>query len=146
MSKTGYSLKHLAAALVPAVLAVSCSVGDAGDIMANDLLPTNYRVEGTVTDGEGNRLQGIRVIADRSDGGFYAADTLYTDKDGRYSKFMTVPKTDRFLLVFEDIDGAEGGGEFLTFSEYVDPLRAEMSNGYFGGSYLVTLDVSLERR
>ncbi len=139
-------MKHLAAALVSAAVAVSCSAVGEGDILADGKLPTNYRVEGTVTDVEGNLLQGIRVIADRSGGGFYAADTLYTDKDGRYSKFMTVPKTDRFLLVFEDIDGADGGGEFLAFSEYVDPLRAEMSNGYFGGSYLVTLDVSLERR
>lgn len=126
----------------------SCSVDSImNDFPNSDVAAVaNYQVSGTVSDGNGAALSGIRVVADYSDGPVYLADTLYTDKDGRFSKFLSAPRVDKFFMTFSDIDGAANGGEFVTKYVEVTPIRTEISSGYFGGSFVVAADVTLDRK
>ena len=144
-------LKALALPLLAVPVFYSCMVADGGP--ENDELNSseskvmaNYQVEGTVRDGSGTPVSGIRVIADYSTSVVYLADTLYTDKDGRYSKFLSIPRVDRFFLTFSDIDGSAGGGEFMSESVEVTPVRTEFSSTHFGGSYIVSYNVTLRKK
>ena len=143
-------LKALALPLLAVPVFYSCMVADGSE---NDKLNSsenkvmaNYQVEGTVSDVSGTPVSGIRVIADYSTNVVYLADTLYTDKDGRYSKFLSIPRVDRFFLTFSDIDGSAGGGEFMSESVEVTPVRTEFSSTHFGGSYIVSYNVTLRKK
>ena len=141
-------VKFVALPLLTAQALVSCMVEN-GPIEANmitDKSVANYQVSGSVCDEEGTPIQGIRVIADYSENVVYQADTLYTDSKGGFSKFIPIPRVDRFYMTFSDIDGQANGGEFATKSEYVTPVRTEMSSGHFGGSYIVSVKVSLQKK
>lgn len=101
----------------------------------------NYQIQGSVSDEGGTPIPGIRVIADYSTDVVYRADTLYTDKEGQFSKFLSVPRVDRFFMTFSDLDGV-----YEPKYENVVPVRTEISSGHFGGSYIVSIDVSLKRK
>lgn len=135
--------------LLVAPVLFSCSVDKPGnDIMSSDTAETvaNYQVTGTVSDGSGAPVPGIRVVADYSTGPVYRADTLYTDKDGMFSKFLSAPRVDKFFMTFSDIDGTANGGEFVTKYLEIAPIRTEISSGYFGGSFIIRADVILDRK
>lgn len=137
--------KALALSLLAASVFVSCMVDNPEDKFnfSSDEQPiANYQVMGKVSDEDGKPINGIRVIADY----VYRADTLYTDKDGEYSKFLTIPRVDSLYLSFIDIDGPSNGGEFKSVSEHVNPVRTEISSGYFGGSYIVSLNIKLKKK
>lgn len=106
----------------------------------------NYTVSGKVTDEDGAPIQDIRVIADHSGEISYRADTLYTGKDGSFSKFLAIPLVDGFRITFDDIDGEANGGFFKSVSEYVVPKLTEVPTGMFGGSFLVSIDRTLVKR
>ena len=143
-------LKTLTLSLLAVSFLSSCMVSDG--LEDNELkcpenaVIANYQVEGTVCDEAGTPVSGIMVIADHSANIVYLADTLYTDKEGRYSKFLSIPRVDRFFLTFSDIDGIAGGGEFETESVAVTPVRTEISTEHFGGSYIVSYNISLKRK
>lgn len=140
-------VKALPLLVAPALF--SCSVDKiANDFTSSDVADAaaNYQVTGSVSDGSGVPVPGIRVVADYSTGPVYRADTLYTDKEGRFSKFLSAPRVDKFFMTFSDIDGAANGGEFVTKYLEVTPIRTEISSGYFGGSFIVSAEVSLDRK
>lgn len=142
--------KTLALSLLTVPLFASCMVDNEGlkdnfNTSSNEPI-ANYQVFGKVSDVEGNPITGIRVIADYSTDVIYRADTLYTNKEGEYSKFLTTPRVGSFYLSFTDIDGQANGGAFESRSERVTPVRTEISSGYFGGSYIVSLDAVLKKR
>ena len=141
-------VKIMALSLLPASVLVSCMVENHEDGLyhTGDEQVANYQVLGTVRGKDGHPLTGIRVVAGHSTGVLYRADTLYTDKDGKFSKFMSVPRVDKFYMSFSDIDGQANGGEFEKKSEYVSPVRTEISSGHFGGSYIVSIDVTLKKK
>lgn len=97
--------------------------------------------QGSVSDESGGPIPGIRVIADYSTDVVYRADTLYTDKEGQFSKFLSIPRVDKFFMTFSDIDGV-----YESRYENVVPVRTEISSGHFGGSFIVSIDVSLKRK
>ena len=143
-------VKALALPLLAVPLLVSCMVENEDpenkfNTSSNEPI-ANYQVTGKVTDGDGNPISGIRVIADYSTNVVYHADTLYTGRDGQYSKFMAIPRVESFYMSFTDIDGQANGGEFEFASERVNPIRTEISSGYFGGSYIVSLNVKLKKK
>lgn len=145
-------LSFVVRSLVLSVMAVpvlsSCAVGDL-DVPYKEnsaKLVANYKVYGNVSDEAGDPIPGIMVVADYSEGPGYQADTLYTDKEGRYSKFITTPNVNGFNMSFIDIDGPANGGAFKFKNEYVTPILTEMSVGNFGGSYIVSVDVTLEKK
>lgn len=142
-------VKALALFFLAAPALLSCMVDDRSyEFMESvqDGVIANYQVAGVVSDAAGVPVAGIRVVADHSSGPHYLADTLYTDKEGRFSKFLSAPKVERFVLRFSDIDGIGNGGKFDAKSVEVIPLLTEVANGYFGGSYLVSADVRLDRK
>ncbi len=142
-------LKALSLSFLAAPIFISCMVGNPEDgfiSTSGDQPISNYQVMGKVSDVDGNPINGIRVIADYSVDVVYRADTLYTDKEGEYSKFMTIPRVDSFYLTFTDIDGRANGGEFESGSERVNPVRTEISSGHFGGSYIVSFNTTLKRK
>ena len=130
-------VKTLALPFLVAPIFVSCMVDDPEDKFdfSSDGQPiANYQI------------MGIRVIADYSTDVIYRADTLYTDQEGEYSKFMSIPRVDKFYMSFTDIDGQANGGEFGPKSEYVTPVRTEISSGHFGGSYVISFNATLEKK
>lgn len=90
----------------------------------------DYRVVGTVTDGDGKPLKDIQVVVEnphamvyfddegnpvktRDEIGELTPDTIYTDKDGKFESHWTEAFSDTKMVVgFEDIDGDANGGEF----------------------------------
>lgn len=123
---------------------VSCSVAGMDtdpDSQLDVNQVANYQVQGSVSDESGGPIPGIRVIADYSTDVVYRADTLYTDKEGQFSKFLSIPRVDKFFMTFSDIDGV-----YESRYENVVPVRTEISSGHFGGSFIVSIDVSLKRK
>lgn len=49
-------------------------------------------------------------------------------------------------MSFTDIDGQANGGEFGPKSEYVTPVRTEISSGHFGGSYVISFNATLKKK
>lgn len=144
-SLIGRLVKSLVLSSLTVPVLVSCAVDDpSGPEQFADRLVANYKVCGKVSGEDGSPVPGIMVVADR--GYSYHPDTLYTDKDGLYSKFLSAPWTQSFRLSFEDIDGDANGGRFESVSEYVTPILTEMPVGSFGGSYIVSLDVTLVKK
>lgn len=151
MKKVGMNMlvKALALPLLAAPLFSSCMVENENpenkfNTSFNEPV-ANYQVTGKVTD-VGAPIAGIRVIADYSNGVPYRADTLYTDKEGRFSKFMSIPRVDKFVMSFTDIDGNANGGYFKSDTIKVKPVRTEMASGRFGGSFIVSAEVVLNKK
>lgn len=151
MKKVGMNMimKTLALPFLAAQVFASCMVDDTENKLLNisgNEPVANYQITGTVNDEDGNPVTGIRVIADYSTDVIYRADTLYTDKEGRFSKFMSIPRVDKFFMSFTDIDGSANGGDFESESKEVKPVRTEMAAGHFGGSFIVSTDVVLKKK
>lgn len=151
MMKVGMNMfvKTLALPFLVAPIFVSCMVDDPEDKFdfSSDGQPiANYQIMGKVSDEDGKPINGIRVIADYSTDVIYRADTLYTDQEGEYSKFKSIPRVDKFYMSFTDIDGQANGGEFGPKSEYVTPVRTEISSGHFGGSYVISFNATLKKK
>ena len=151
MKKVGMNmiLKMLALSFLMAWVFSSCMVDDTEnklfDISGGEPV-ANYQIIGTVNDEYDNPVPGIRVIADYSAGKPYRADTLYTDKEGRFSRFMSIPRVDKFVMSFTDIDGNANGGYFKSDTIKVKPVRTEMASGRFGGSFIVSAEVVLNKK
>ena len=142
-------MKTLALSFLMAQVLVSCMIENPENKLfdiSGDEPVANYQVIGKVTDVKGNPIAGIRVIADYSTGMPYLADTLYTDKEGRFSKFMSIPRVDKFVMSFTDIDGNANGGYFKSDTIKVKPVRTEMASGHFGGSFIVSAEVELNKK
>ena len=135
----------LKAVVLPLLAAAfcSCALGETDVMSSLDEEPVaNYQVMGTVSDEAGAPVYGIRVIADYSSS---TADTLYTDREGRFSKFLSAPRVSMFRLTFTDVDGQANGGGFKPKTLNVKPFRTEMASGLRGGSFIVSADVVMER-
>lgn len=134
----------LKAVVLPLLAAAfcSCALGETDVMSSLDEEPVaNYQVMGTVSDEAGAPVYGIRVIADYSS----STDTLYTDREGRFSKFLSAPRVAMFSLTFTDVDGQANGGGFKPKTLDVKPFRTEMASGLRGGSFIVSADVVMER-
>ena len=129
----------------------------------------NYRVFGTVTDTQGNPLEGIQVVMDNPDVQAYydedmkpveakrdsvtgrvCPDTVYTDKDGKFTSYGAFAINDRKLVVeFQDIDGEANGGEFQLkrhSRDEFDAKRLEEGEGFYAGEYAYSKTVELKRK
>ena len=141
--------KTLALSFLMAQVLVSCMVENPENKLfdiSGDEPVANYQILGTVKDKDENPITGIRVIADYSTDVICRADTLYTDKEGRFSKFMSIPRVDKFVMSFTDIDGNANGGYFKSDTIKVKPVRTEMASGHFGGSFIVSAEVMLDKK
>ena len=88
-----------------------------------------FEVHGKVMDAAGNPLEGINVIAGQ-------ADVQKTNINGNFTfRGRTVP-SDHVLLTFEDKDGDDNGGEFVTKTVEI-PLRQKSpgTSGNYKGTF-----------
>jgi len=78
------------------------------------VLEANFELKGTVTDGATSQpVKNIRVIRPFGFENRYG-DTIYTDENGKYTYIFTGTPESKYQMKFEDIDGEENGGLFLS--------------------------------
>lgn len=119
---------------------------------------TDFQYHGQVTDMEGTPIKGIRVVAKNrysSDGVPYSffdgpADTLYTDADGKFqSRTVRDYFAEDLRLVFDDVDGSENGGEFMSATAEGTEMtitQVKKGDGWYNGEYDVAVTKKLERK
>lgn len=120
----------------------------------------DFKAIGTVSDENGKPIEGIRVaihqhrhyqntpevIYDQND--WYEHDTLYTDDKGAYLLTRSVFESPNdVLVVFEDIDGEENGGEYTSAEASPKVIRTKKGdNSWYGGAFEVQADVRLKKK
>ena len=106
-----------------AVGLVSCSKEQNGDPFIL------FEVHGKVMDAAGNPLEGINVIAGQ-------ADVQKTNINGNFTFHGRAVPSDHVLLTFEDKDGDDNGGEFVTKTVEI-PLRQKSpgTSGNYKGTF-----------
>ena len=134
-----------------------CSnIKDAPDLYGTPSV--DYKVLGTVTDEQGKPLKGIQVVVNDPNLGSYdesgthqeIPDTLYTDKDGKFtSNNVHAIGISKFTVEIQDIDGEANGGEFLqkqlTKNDF-NEKRIKKGKGFYQGEYELSKDVQLKRK
>ena len=140
-----------------------CSnIKDAPDLYGTPSV--DYKVIGTVTDEQGKPLKDIQVIVKNPNGWSYyddntsreslppqvIPDTLYTDKDGKFtSNNVHAISVSKFTVEIQDIDGEANGGEFLqkqlTKNDF-NEKRIKKGKGFYQGEYELSKDVQLKRK
>ena len=145
-----------------------CSdINDAPDLYGTPSV--DYRVLGTVTDTQGNPLEGIQVVMDNPWIVSYLdeegkeilpkvdtinmktlPDMVYTDKKGQFSGLKTMAGSSYKLTVeFRDIDGEADGGEFKSerfTRDKLDKKQLKKGNGWYEGEYEYSKTVKMERK
>ena len=106
-----------------AVALMSCSKEQNGDPFIL------FEVHGKVMDADGNPLEGINVIAGQ-------ADVQKTNINGNFTFHGRTVPSDHVLLTFEDKDGDDNGGEFVTKTVEI-PLRQKSpgTSGNYKGTF-----------
>lgn len=116
-----------------------------------------FKLVGEVKSEEGKPIKGIRVIVrpfvehTSQEVLDWHRDTLYTDADGKFSKESlkhTWPNEMKgSTIIFEDIDGPENGGEFvsktLNDKEFTVEQVKKGSGIWYDGDFLVTANATL---
>ena len=140
-----------------------CSnIKDAPDLYGTPSV--DYKVIGTVTDKQGKPLKDIQVIVKNPNGWSYyddntsreslppqvIPDTLYTDKDGKFtSNNVHAISVSKFTVEIQDIDGEANGGEFLqkqlTKNDF-NEKRIKKGKGFNKGEYEYSKTVQLKRK
>lgn len=78
--------------------------------MYTEFTPSLRRASGIVEDSEGNPIKGIKVSM--------VSQNCFTDESGRFYIQDGAALSD--IVTFEDVDGQENGGEFMTRSIELD--------------------------
>ena len=140
-----------------------CSnINDAPDLYGTPSV--DYKIIGTVTDEQGKPLKDIQVIVKNPNGWSYyddntsreslppqvIPDTLYTDKDGKFtSNNVHAISVSKFTVEIQDIDGEANGGEFLqkqlTKNDF-NEKRIKKGKGFYKGEYEYSKTVQLKRK
>ena len=140
-----------------------CSnINDAPDLYGTPSV--DYKIIGTVTDEQGKPLKDIQVIVKNPNGWSYyddntsreslppqvIPDTLYTDKDGKFtSNNVHAISVSKFTVEIQDIDGEANGGEFLqkqlTKNDF-NEKRIKKGKGFYNGEYEYSKTVQLKRK
>ena len=140
-----------------------CSnINDAPDLYGTPSV--DYKIIGTVTDEQGKPLKDIQVIVKNPNGWSYyddntsreslppqvIPDTLYTDKDGKFtSNNVHAISVSKFTVEIQDIDGEANGGEFLqkqlTKNDF-NEKRIKKGKGFYNGEYEYSQTVQLKRK
>ena len=114
---------------------------------------SDFEAKGIVTDEEGKGIQGIRVVvsAEYPNPNYVGGpitDTLWTDHDGEY-----VSRDDNFAIMssvkleFEDVDGAENGGEFQSVTLEVPVFKVKDGDGnWYMGAYEAGANVTMIKK
>jgi putative lipoprotein (rSAM/lipoprotein system) len=109
----------------------------------------DYEISGTVTDQQTSKpIKHIQVVRPFQQVSEYG-DTVYTDNKGYYRFAYSDYPQNTVKIQFEDIDGEENGGMFLTTEQTVDITeadRVEKGNGHwYKGKFVKNLDIELDK-
>lgn len=112
---------------------------------------SDFQLKGTVTDTEGEPIEGIKVNLSGVKGGqvdgYRQDEACYTDSEGIYivtNQYFS--NFDNLHLKFEDIDGIANGGEFETYELDVAVEQTKKADGWFEGAFRAGADVELKRK
>ena len=108
-----------------------------------------YKVLGTVSDESGSPVEGIRVAIESKYGSYSQYDTLYTDSSGKYlfNRGERGLWPDKVVVVFEDIDGEENGGEFESAEATPELKKVKEGDGsWYMGMFEAQADVTLKKK
>lgn len=109
----------------------------------------NYHISGTVTDESGQPLKGIRVsMLNAYAKDLPATDMTHTDADGHFSMkdFSTDYISDR-MLVTEDIDGPDNGGNFASDTTMIEKFNIKhIDDSNYSDRYEVDAEVKLKKK
>ena len=109
----------------------------------------DYKIMGSVKDGNGKPIKGIQVVAQQT----YSAttvqrDTLYSDEKGQFSLSQNDFPSDRSLdVIFNDVDGAGNGGEFESkTASKVKYEQTKKGKSWYKGEFTATANVELNKK
>ena len=108
-----------------------------------------YKVLGTVSDESGSPVEGIRVAIESKYSSYSQYDTLYTDSSGKYlfNRGERGLWPDKVVVVFEDIDGEENGGEFESAEATPELKKVKEGDGsWYVGMFEAQADVTLKKK
>ena len=112
-----------------------------------------YKYVGTVTDEQGNPIEGINVVmsGDYVSSTPFASLTLKTDKDGKFSTVtLTSVNTRINTLDFVDVDGEANGGEFesqtITPKDMTKTQIKEGDGGWYMGEFELSANIKLKKQ
>ena len=114
-------------------------------------LSATYHISGTVTDEGGQPLKGIRVsMVNIYDPSHTVQDSSTTDASGKFSlkEYEFYGDNDR-ILIAEDIDGLDNGGQFApdtTFVGNLKPEQTEAGSNFYAGKFELKADVKLKKK
>ena len=120
----------------------------------------DFRVSGMVRDENGQPLKGIRVAIVSEDlaRAYWEGrtsvgpnDTLYSDASGKFGRDYSATMfgaPGKMELKFEDVDGAENGGEFSTGSQVVTQFdQIKKPDGrWYQGAYQAEVNQTLKKK
>ena len=115
----------------------------------------DFEAKGVVTDVEGKRIQGIRVVisAEYPNPVFEPiTDTLWTNHNGEYVTGKSYidddfAYKDSVKLEFEDVDGQENGGEFQKVSIEGPVFKVKDGDGkWYDGAYEAGANVTMIKK
>ena len=157
--------RQLAAAILGLLGFASCSKdfvsGEGGDMMVMYGQPHAYfKAIGSVKDEKGKPIEGIRVSITRhnyypnttgvvwQNNNQYEYDVLYTDSKGAYQLNESIFKgPDNVVIVFEDVDGEDHGGNFESVRTTPSVKQTEKGDGmWYGGSFKVESSVKMKKK
>ena len=165
MRKRKWNVGRLLSGVMALLGFAGCNNGDEPCLYGSPSV--DYRVLGTVTDNEGKPLEGIQVVVDnpgastyydkngiivkdKYESGKLTPDTVYTDKNGKFSSYKVEAFSDSKLVVeVQDIDGEANGGEFQSerfTKDKLDKKQLKKGNGWYEGEFEYSKTVKLERK
>lgn len=153
-NKMNHIWRQLAAAIMGLLGFASCGkslVDDRDDSAMYGPPPyADYKVMGTVSDEDGKPIKGIRVSVrlKYSPWSKDVEETLFSDDKGAYQLTRTVDDLPPVTLSFEDVDGEENGGEFVSTAVTPEVNRTKEGDGKgsYQGAFEVQADVQLKKK
>ena len=116
----------------------------------------DFIMQGTVTDEQGNEINGILVSAERyqdfKDGRYWF--NLFSKKTAYYGEYylyyQDFPGSKYTKLIVQDVDGEANGGEFASDTLDIDYESAEQikkSDGnWYEGTFRITQNIQLKKK
>lgn len=130
----------------------ACGDDDPAEIPSAYGTPTaNYIYTGTVTDKEGNPIEGIDVVFHGIvESTMNASLVVKTYEDGTFrTGYLNTSRTRVKTIDFVDRDGEANGGDFESLTLEVkdlDSKKVTEGSGWYEGEFEVKVDVQLEKK
>lgn len=104
-------------------------------------------VVGTVVDEAGEPIQGIHA---HPEGGDFQGRDGYTDYQGKFGGHSYLAPRNKWVIVFEDVDGEYNGGEYesltIDITSKVTPPRTPDEWGFSGSGYVEMGTIVLKKK